>query len=284
MKILRPLFDFYINSSIHVAVAVLSLVLITNHLFHNPFDLNVIGFAFFGTIVGYNFVKYESLFINKKPIGRQLKAISFLSAVSFVVTVFCFFKLELITQIVAVVFLGLTLLYTVPFFPNRKNARNWAGVKIYMVTLCWVGVTVVLPVLNGGIEMGTDFFVIATQRFLLIFALILIFEIIDLAKDDPYLQTVPQQIGVKQTKILGYVLLIVFCGLEILNINGNSNINDNINFQPLPFSLPLIFAIAIVIVTALFLAFANEKRPKYYTSFWVESIPVFWWLMIGFCK
>jgi len=42
------------------------------------------------------------------------------------------------------------------------------------------------------------------------------------------------------------------------------------------------FDIAVGIVTTLFLAFANEKRTKYYTSFWVESIPIFWWVCI-FC-
>jgi len=40
------------------------------------------------------------------------------------------------------------------------------------------------------------------------------------------------------------------------------------------------FVIAIII--ALFLFFANQKRSKYYTSFWVESIPVFWLLLILF--
>jgi hypothetical protein len=47
--------------------------------------------------------------------------------------------------------------------------------------------------------------------------------------------------------------------------------------------LPLIFEIAIefsiAFVIALFLAFANEQRSRYYTSFWVESIPIVWWLL-----
>ena len=112
------------------------------------------------------------------------------------------------------------------------------------------------------------------QRFALIFVLILIFEIIDLSNDDPHLKTVPQQMGVKRTKILGYILLIIFCVLELFN----SNVNGNLNFQFFSQQLLLIFAIAILV--ALFLAFANEKRSKYYTSFWVESIPIVWWLLL----
>jgi hypothetical protein len=66
--------------------------------------------------------------------------------------------------------------------------------------------------------------------------------------------------------------MVLFCGLEVFN--GN--------FQLLLFSFILKISIAIVI--ALFLAFANENRSKYYTSFWVESIPVLWWVCFLFFK
>jgi hypothetical protein len=36
------------------------------------------------------------------------------------------------------------------------------------------------------------------------------FEILDLTTDDPHLQTVPQRIGVKKTKIVGLSLLLPF--------------------------------------------------------------------------
>jgi hypothetical protein len=170
------------------------------------------------------------------------------------------------------VFFVITLLYTLPFFPNRKNARNWAGIKIYIVALCWVGVTLVLPIINAGIPITTDFYLKCMQRFLLIFVLILIFEIIDLQNDDPHLKTVPQQIGVKQTKILGFVLLLIFCSLEVFNVYSN----DNIKIQFI--DLPLQMIVAVVI--AIFLAFSNEFRSKYYTSFWVESIPIIWYLLL----
>jgi hypothetical protein len=263
--------NFYVRSSIHVALSVYALVHMTHYVFHIQNDGIMAWFAFFGTVVGYNFVKYDALARAKKNNMRsELKVIAVFSLCSLVASAYYFIHLKLITQMVSVGVLGLTLLYTLPFFPNRRNTRNWAGVKIYIVSLCWVGVTVVLPVLNAGIALETGFYIVSIQRFILIFVLILIFEIIDLTQDDPHLQTVPQQIGVKRTKMLGYFLLIVFCGLELFNNNGN------INFQ----SLSLTFV--IVIITALFLAFANEKRTKYYTSFWVESVPILWWLMVVF--
>lgn len=271
MKVLKSILQFYINSSIHVALSCFALVRMTNFMFNIPEDKPIENFAFFGTIVGYNFVKYDNFARTHKIKMRfNLKLIVLFSAFSFLAVGFYFFQLQLITQIVSVVVLSLTLLYTLPFFPNRKNARNWAGVKIYIVSLCWVGVTLVLPILDAGIAITSDFYLKSVQRFILVFVLILIFEIIDLTNDDPHLKTVPQQIGVKKTKNLGYLLLIVFCALELLN--------SNVNFQFLPLQLLLIFAIAILV--ALFLAFANEKRSKYYTSFWVESIPIFWWVCV----
>jgi hypothetical protein len=267
MKIFKKALNFYIQSSIHVALSVYALVRMTEHMFQIPVNQAVAYFAFFGTIVGYNFVKYDNLVRTKKlQMRNSLKAIILFSLLSFFAVGYFFFQLERITQIVSVAFLVLTLLYTLPFFPNRRNARNWAGVKIYIVALCWVGVTLVLPILNAEIAINSDFYLKCIQRFILIFTLILIFEIIDLANDDPHLQTVPQQIGVKRTKILGLLLLIPFCFLEFLKINFDQK--------------QLIVNLILVCIIALFLLFANEKRSKYYTSFWVESIPIVWWLLL----
>jgi hypothetical protein len=285
MKGLKSIVQFYINSSLHVGLSCYALVRITQMVFQISHQNTVGYFVFWGTIVGYNFVKYEELARAKKlQMRNELRGIAVFSFFSFIMTGYCFFMLERLTQIIAVVFLGLTLLYTLPFFPNRKNARNWAGVKIYIVSFCWVGATVILPLLNAGVALTVSIGILSIQRFILIFVLILIFEIIDLRYDNPNLKTVPQQIGVRDTKLLGYFLLVVFCGLELFNCNSNINGNFNASIQFLPLPLKLIFDIAIAVVIVLFLAFANEKQTKYYTSFWVESIPIVWWLLVVFFK
>jgi hypothetical protein len=278
-----------------VALSSYALVQLSFQMFHIQQNKAVALFVFFGTIVGYNFVKYDALIrVRKIPMRNELKMIAIFSLFSLLLVGYYFFQLKGVTQMVSVAILALTLLYTLPFFPNRKNARNWAGIKIYMVSFCWVAATLVLPLINAEITLTSDFYLKCMQRFILVFVLILIFEILDLANDDPHLHTVPQQIGVKRTKMLGYVLLMVFCVLEFFNSNNsfnfNSNFNDNFNrsiqFLQLPLKLPLIFEIAIefsiAFVIALFLAFANEQRSRYYTSFWVESIPIVWWLLVVF--
>ncbi len=267
MHFLKKLLDFYINSSVHVALSVFALVKMTQFLFPISNDNAVAYFAFFGTIVGYNFVKYDALARTQKAQMRsQLKGIVVLSSVALIATGYYFFKLQLVTQSIAVAFLLLTMLYTLPFFPNKSNARNWAGIKIYVVTLCWVGVTLLLPIINSGMPLNIAVLLVALQRFILVFVLTLIFEIIDLQTDDPHLLTVPQQIGVKRTKIIGSLLLFVFVILEFWDVN---------------FKYPtLILKLGIATTVFLFLLFANEKRSKYYTSFWAESVPVLWWILL----
>ena len=269
MRIFKVILDFYINSSIHVGLSCYALVHMTQHMFHIPYDETVANFAFFGTVVGYNFVKYDALARAKRAQMRnELKLIALFSLFSLALVGYYFFLLARITQITAIVFLSITLLYTLPFFSNRKNARNWAGVKIYIVALCWVGVTIGLPLLNANVAMTSDFFLKCIQRFILIFVLILVFEIIDRSKDDPHLQTVPQQIGAKMTKNLGVGLMILFYFLEFLKSSFDVN--------------QLIVNFIVLVLVSLSLIFVNEQRSKYYTSFWVESIPILWWLMVVF--
>ena len=267
MRFFKLIFDFYLNSSIHVALSCYALVRMTHYMFHIPEGDAVANFAFFGTSVGYNFVKYDALArVQRLQMRKELKMIALFSFFALFLVGYYFFQLQRITQIVAVVFLSITLLYTLPFFPNKNNARNWAGVKIYIVALCWVGVTLALPVLNADISITSDFYLKCVQRFILIFVLVLIFEIIDLAKDDPHLQTVPQQIGVKRSKIVGLLLLVPFYFLEFFKSNFDKN--------------QLIINLFLVIIISFFMLFANEKRSKYYTSFFVESVPIVWWLLL----
>jgi hypothetical protein len=134
------------------------------------------------------------------------------------------------------------------------------------VALCWVGVTLFLPIINNSLPLTSYMFLVAAQRFILIFVLILIFEIIDLRLDDPHLKTVPQQIGVVKTKQVGVTLMVLFVLLEFLSSDFRIEFFD--------------LKSALAITTILFLLFSNENRSRYYASFWVESIPIFWWLVV----
>jgi hypothetical protein len=270
MVYLKKFIDFYINSSLHVAVSALALVSMTQYFFGVSGDFTVVLFAFFGTIVGYNFVKYDAIArLNRTEIKKELKAIVFLSFISLLACSYFFIQLSWMSKLSAFVFFGLTLLYTLPFFPNKQNARNWKGVKIYIVGITWVGVTVILPLVEAGIPFSIDVFLMALQRFLLVFSIVLVFDIVDVKHDDIHLQTVPQQIGVKLTKKLGYILLLLLLVREFFYTNNNH-------------FLSFFFKLLVCGTIAVFLFFANENRSRYYASFWLESVQILWWLVLVF--
>ena len=61
MRYLRHIYDFYINASIHVALAVYALGYITLKELNILYDEIVLYFMFYASITGYNFVKYFGL-------------------------------------------------------------------------------------------------------------------------------------------------------------------------------------------------------------------------------
>lgn len=268
----KRLFDLYLESSLHVALAVYAFIRVTElQLGLLPNDA-LAWFGFFGTVVGYNFVKYDALARTRSKreknsaLNRKLTGLITISTVAFAGALFCFLKLQLRTQLISGVCVLITALYTLPFFPNRRNARSWSGLKIYIVALCWVGVTVALPVLESGIALERAVYLIAAKRFILVVVELFIFEIIDLAWDDPHLRTVPQQIGIRNTKRLGIGLLAVWMLLQLSAFEV-----DRFDFAA---------DVTVVLLTAALLYFSSDRKSRYYTTFWVESIPIFWWLML----
>ncbi len=269
MASLKKLFDFYINASIHVSFSVLALVLMTNHMFSLSFNIAIVGFAFFGTIFAYNFIKHFDLIQRPQKRNRSLTAVLVCSTFALILCIYFFLLLQFKTQIASVIFFGLTFLYAVPVFSKEQNFRNYSGIKIYIVAICWAGVTILLPLMDAEIPLTFTVFLKFVQRFVLVIALILIFEIIDLQYDAAELQTVPQKIGVKQTKMLSLGLLLLFYFLEFFQHS----------FVPAQWLINFI----LILVIAVFIIFANPNRSKYYTSFWVEIIPVFWFVLeVGF--
>jgi len=45
---------------------------------------------------------------------------------------------------------------------------------------------------------------------------------------------------------------------------------------------PSYLVLPIGIITVTFINFTELHRNKYYTSFWVESVPILWWILLLF--
>ncbi|MDO5972140.1 hypothetical protein Q4Q35_20260 [Flavivirga aquimarina] len=273
MKFIKQLFNFYLNSSIHVALSVFSLTWITLMEFQIPYDKNILCFVFYASITGYNFVKYFGIAkFHHRSLANGLKLIQIFSFFSFLLMCYYAFKLSVTTLIYIAGFAVITFLYAIPFLPKhffldrQHNLRSIGGLKIYLIALIWTGVTVLLPLINNNYSIDTDVVITVIQRCLFIMVLMLPFEIRDLRYDSLKLSTIPQKIGVKQTKIIGSVLLVVCFFLDFLK-NEISGVD-------------IIVLMIITCITLLFLLFSKTEQGKSYSAFWVEGIPVLWLILL----
>lgn len=272
MKFLKNAFDLYISSSIHVSLAITCFALISILQFGLPVNPEFLAFIFFGTITSYNFVKYAGIAqLYHLSLVRNLRIIQIFSFFCFLALVYFIFQQDLKTLIGAGCFGMLTLLYAVPIFKGRNNLRDLKGVKVFVIALTATGVSVVLPVLDQAGVLLQDVIVEFIQRFLLILVVMIPFEIRDLKYDQPELFTIPQVLGVKKSKLLGYSLLILGLLLELFSAEFKM-----VNL------LGLLFISSII---AFFLGKSREMQPKYFASFWVEAVPMFWvgiWLLLNY--
>ncbi|MDP2688407.1 MAG: hypothetical protein Q8O62_14400 [Aequorivita sp.] len=265
MKILRAVFAFYINSSIHVALAVVALLAITVL----EYDLNVPSalwpFIFLGALTGYNFVKYSKIAgLYHRRLTKSLKTIQVFSAVCFVLLGIIAFQLNIITLLVTAGFGLATFFYAVPF-AGSKSLRRFAGIKIFVVAFIWAGVTVIVPVVAAEVSISGDLLLTFFQRIMIVIALILPFEIRDVPYDSLYLKTLPQQLGVKTTKLIGEGVLLLCLVFE---------------FFKQDYAVAYILSLLVFcVVLGWLIVISKKEQTRYFSSFWVEGLPILWYAL-----
>lgn len=249
MKFAKQLFDFYLQSSLHVALAVVSLVYVTA-ISENILILPIYPFCvFFGTVLGYNFLKYYVVFYRGKFYTKKYYRILIVSMLAAIGMLLLFFLMSQTVQF--------SILLTGFFVAIYPFLRRLGWLKLFIVSGVVTFVTVYIPcVFYKSIVL--DFYIILLQRFLILISLLIPFEILDSETDCKTMNTLPQRFGIQKTKLFGILLVVPFVVLEFLKENSSAVV------------------IPVGIITVLAIHFTSLKRNEYYTSFWVESIPVFW--------
>lgn len=245
MLFFKKLLNFYINSSFHVGFAIFCLVKIAD-----PTCSDYALMVFFGALFSYNFLKYKHLLQKSAFEIIKLHKILIVSVVAFFSFGFLYFQQTFSIQI------QLALPGILVFFYPLIRKIGW--LKVFYVSFVISFVTLFIP-LQSYPFIGTLFL----YRFLVLSVLIFPFEIIDIKNDPMNLKTIPQLVGISTTKKIGYLILI----LSYIVVLCNSNI----------FDLKIHTLISFIIFLSL--CFSSLERSKYYSSFWVESIPIIWWLM-----
>lgn len=228
----------------------------------NP-DLHLLIFIFFGSITGYNFVKYAGLAkLHHRSLARNLRFIQVFSFLIFLGLVYMAF-LQTWDVLLMSALLGIfTLLYAAPVLTQKRNLRDLAGIKILIIALVWAGVSVILPLLDHPEVSLFDKILMFLQRALFIIVITLPFEIRDLEYDSKHLATIPQKIGIKKTRLLGWLMLLLVLVLEILKEE----------FQMVNF----VVLAGLTLLSAYALRLADRRQPDYFAAFWVEALPIAW--------
>lgn len=272
-RYLKNFFTFYIYSNLHVALAGLGMVMVTNIKFGILTEIPAL-FVGLSIVLSYNFIRFYEIkndrlewfsdwFYRNKI---KLFVLSFACLLGNIVIVFSGL-LRQKSLLLLLPFAVMTFFYAIPIGKLNQNElsfRNFPFIKIFSISIAWAGATVLFPVLDADLSLTTDVWIEFAQRILLLIAITIPFDIRDVTSDDKNLQTIPQVVGVLRSKYIGTSLLLIFVCLEVVKSTNTYYFST--------------FAMAII--TALFLWFSSEKKSRFYTGFWVEAIPLFWWILI----
>jgi hypothetical protein len=266
MKPFKTIFNFYINASIHVALAVVSLYVFTCIEFELKINTEVLIFVFLSSITGYNFVKYAPVAkLHHRSLTQQIREIQIFSFVVFLGLVICLFYISLKVIVICMILGAITLLYAIPI--GRKNLREVSLLKVFVIAFIWATTTYILPFINDAFQWKDIPDIITFQfieRMLWVVLLMIPFEIRDLRFDKKYLKTLVSTFGIKLVKInsIGLLLFLFIHKLLFTNL-------DFIGVYLL-----------IYLSLALVILMAKPIQKPYYSSFFVEAFPIFWMILI----
>ena len=267
MRWLIRVFNFYLDASIHVAMSVFSLVVSTGLIMNFEVGYHLYYALFFATISCYNFVKYGAEAEKYVLVANKYhKNIQFLSFITLAIAFYHSMFLSLNSWLCIGLIVVLTGLYAVPIFPKKNNLRSLGLLKVVLVSLVWAVATVILPIVYTENVLSWDVYIESIQRFLLVLILLVPFEIRDLEYDAPNLKTIAQRLGSTYSKSLGAFAAMILFFLTFLK--------DKISIMDVVGKGSLF----LVLVIVMFLT--KRKQTKYFSSFWVESIPIFWLVLL----
>lgn len=254
-------FHWYVRASIHVSLCLLTLVGFTATVFEVKVSLTYYLALFFGSIGGYNTIKY-----GLEPakywhlVGGERQFVRILSFLSFGTGVYFLVQLPPGTWLFFLLSGLITALYAVPMKPEGLNLRSYGLLKVVLVALVWTVLSVWAPLWGNEDFNIWDAGVESFQRMLWVVLLMLPFEIRDMGTDPPQMKSIPQRFGLHTTRKIGWGIAVLFAFAT--------------GMKDAPVAGEFFVKIAVAVLMGLSIAFASENQRRYYASFWVEGIPM----------
>ncbi len=224
---IRKLSNLILYSSLWIGACAAALVTFTYDVTGSGIGLDAyVGFVFCGTLVLYaihrltgikrvKVFEYHGRFAVIRKYRSHIIIYGLIGAVGA-----CYFLIHLPMNIIWWLILPgvISFMYVVPL-GKQKRWRDYALVKIFLVSSVWSTLTGLIPFVHTGLVDYSSATLLFFERALFIFAIAIPFDIRDMYVDDSSgLKTLPQVIGIRRSKILALILLCISAALTFLLI------------------------------------------------------------------
>jgi 4-hydroxybenzoate polyprenyltransferase len=262
-------------SNLWVALSVAALTWLSGFLLESQ-NWSYILFTFFSTLGFYSYSRFYSgatLSKNESKVTRWqnnkswvLVCIIFISTAISVYLALSF-STEAIVMLAVAAFIS--LIYPLPYILGRwPGIRHIAGLKLFIIALVWTTVTFVVPAIHT--EWNHQTWILAVQRFFIITAITIPFDVRDQKIDHPDIATLPMVIGSKKA-LLAAVLMILGVELSILIQYFLHHYYTGL----ITFGLIIGLEIMMVLIHKSY----PVKNDLHY-SFWLEGTPIYLALLV----
>lgn len=264
-KFFNQVLEWYVYGSFHMALCTTAYALFFYKIFGLPADWVYLGLVSLGTHIIYSL--HKVLAKERIPhigqtrfrviLGHQSHIIVyiFFSAIVGLVLSFYLSKLEVILLIFPSV---LSLLYVAPVFGKRKRLRDFAYVKIFLISLCFALICTFNPLVSSSIPISQSL-TLSLSSFLFILGITLPFDIRDVQLDkNDRLDTIITLFGEKNSKFLAITSLAI---AFILFLLGG------------PIEMKYFIAFTFTCFTGIVMSwFSHQSTNDYYYSLFMDGL------------
>lgn len=210
----KTITKYFVYGNVWVSLNVLFLTATTYLSIDERIDLSLLSFAFFSTLLAYNFQRvYKFTNLDKNSLRNRWllthkNLLYLLSLVGFLGTLISFLFLPFEVWGLLIIPSVLSVFYVVPVNKKHQAFRDLPFFKIYLIAISWVFVSVIIPVIMNDMTWK-DTLGLSFEKVLFVVALTIPFDIRDMKFDSQSKRTIPQLLGLKKSLYLAVFFLLL---------------------------------------------------------------------------
>ena len=219
MKVLK----WIIDSHIWIGLGSSALAIFSFKSIYSELDPLILAFLFTSTVFVYNFQTLIKWSIRKTSTANRsfvkLKYLKALSLISFLALIPLGFSLKIDKVSFLGIFVLISLLYAAQLkWSNKRKTdlRSIPFIKIYLISIVWVGVSVAFPLYYVGHPFGSNEYLLLAMFTLYFIGITIPFDIRDIHYDQEKMKTIPQSLGTRYARVLSILLLLIACILAYI--------------------------------------------------------------------